>query len=466
MNRKNKFVLLLISLAQLVYCQTSTELPVDTYVNNILANHPLINRANNLVKGAEYDYKAQRGEYDPLISGNYENKFYNDKNYYSVLYSEVKQPIFTSQFIKAGYEYGDGLFLNPEQTTASYGLPFFGVEASVLQGMFIDKRRAGVLKAKEYINFSNAEKNEITNNVLYDALYQYSDLSFLQKQLSVYNYFIKLSQERNNGITALAKNGERPAVDTVEASILYQSRLLELQSLKIELQNKLALVNSFNWNNGASPTPINTELKPDSLEALYSKMKTFLMRELNNDSINNHIIAQYLVKKNILVIEKRLKGEMIKPKLDVKYNFISSGNSINNIQFSNNNYKWGASLSMPLLLRTSRNQYKSAALDVKNVTLEINSKTNELQNKINYIKQSLNTLTEQLNNASRNVSFTKTLLSAEKLKFDNGESSLFLLNTRENKWLESELKLAEYKLKFINTVLKLIHLKGNLNYKV
>lgn len=465
MKLKNKIVITFIVLSKMMYPQNPVGLSFDNYIDAVQNHHPLINRAGNLVQGAEYEYKAQKGEFDPLISGNFENKFYNDKNYYSVLYSEIKQPIFTSQYLKAGYEYGDGLFLNPEQKTSSYGMPFVGVEASLLQGMLIDKRRAGVLKAREYINFSKAEKNEITNNLLREALFHYTDLSFLQKQLAIYEYFIKLARERNNGITALAKSGEKPAVDTVEASILYQSRLLELQSLKIEMQNKYAGVNSFNWINTDTPTPVNTEISTDSLNLIYDKMKNLLIRELNNDSINNPVLAQYLVKKNILTIEKRLKAEMIKPKLDVRYNFISSGTSMNNMQFSANNYKWGASLSMPLLLRTSRNQFKSASLDVKNISLEVTSKTNQFQNKLNYLKQSIITLTEQLNNAARNAAFSKALLSAEKLKFDNGESSLFLLNTRENKWLESELKLSEYKLKFIDAVLNLIHIKGNLNYK-
>jgi len=52
------------------------------------------------------------------------------------------------------------------------------------------------------------------------------------------------------------------------------------------------------------------------------------------------------------------------------------------------------------------------------------------------------------------------------MKFNNGESSLFILNSRESKWLESELKFAEYELKFIKTVLNIIYLKGTLNYQL
>lgn len=156
---------------------------------------------------------------------------------------------------------------------------------------------------------------------------------------------------------------------------------------------------------------------------------------------------------------------MIKPQLDVKYNFLSNNYNSLSPQLNSNNYKWGATLSFPLFLRTPRNEYKIAGLQFMNSRLETDAKSNELRNKVeNYIK-AISIISEQINNAQRNKVLSKRLLEAEKLKFDNGESSLFLLNMRENKWLEAEIKLNEYKLKFITSVLQLIHLKGNLNYK-
>ena len=466
MKLKNNIVLLLLAISFFVSGQTSIPLPFNVYLKNVANNHPLLNRADNLIKGAEYNLKAKRGEYDPLLSGNYENKFFDSKNYYSVLYSEVKQPIFTSQYLKAGYEFGDGVYINPDTKTASYGLPFLGMEASLLQGMFIDKRRADVLKAKEYVSLSKAERNEIINNVLYEALTNYAEWSFINKQLSVYDYFIKIAQLRNSGIVSLANIGEKPAIDTVEASILYQSRLLELQSLNIELQKKSASIIAFNWPENGKPSFINSNFVPDSLDDLFNKVKSLLLNELNNDTLNNPVIAQYLAKEKIMNIDVRLKTEMVKPKLDVKYNFLSGGSAPNNPQFNSNNYKWGASLSMPIFLRSSRNELKIAKLNANNIGMELSSKNNELNNKLGALKQSLNILTEQLNMAAKNRLFSKKLLEAEKLKFDNGESSLFLLNTRENNWLNSELKLAEYKLKLIQTTLQLIHSKGNLKYNL
>lgn len=107
-----------------------------------------------------------------------------------------------------------------------------------------------------------------------------------------------------------------------------------------------------------------------------------------------------------------------------------------------------------------------ASLNTQNTSLELGNKSNELRIKQDLLKQNIRILSEQLQNADKTARFSKQLLEAEKLKFENGESSLFMLNTRENKWLESELKLAEYKLKFIKTLLNMIYLNGNLDYKL
>ena len=131
-----------------------------------------------------------------------------------------------------------------------------------------------------------------------------------------------------------------------------------------------------------------------------------------------------------------------------------------------NNYKWNATFSFPLYLRKPRNEYRMAELMAKNNEFERINKQRQLNHKRLYIIRAIEVVTKQILNAEKSVVYSKILVDAEKLKFMNGESSLFLLNTRESKWLETELKLAEYKLKFIKTVMELIYINGSLKYEV
>ncbi|MBL7935375.1 MAG: TolC family protein, partial [Bacteroidia bacterium] len=375
----------------------------------------------------------------------------------------VKIPLFTAQNLKFGYEYGVGSNVNPEHYTSSYGLPYVGLEVGLLQGLVIDYRRAEVMKSKEYLGYYSAEKNVQLNGLLFESSLKYFDWLFSLKQVSLNNYFLNLARQRLVGIESLADIGERAAVDTIEAAIFYQTRLLDFQNAQIENQKQSNDLASFNWQNN-SPSNITLYQSLDSLDTYYNKAKNSLAKRLYEDSVNNPVITKYNSLQNVLEIDNKLKREMIKPKLNVNYNMLSYNPDSYSPVYSQNNYKWGVDLSFPLFLRTSRNEYKMSKINAQNNSLELANKSNELDFKINTLKQTIGLLAEQLQNAERSVKYCKQLVEAEKLKFSNGESSLFILNARENKWLESELKLCEYKLKFIKTLLNITYLKGTLNY--
>ncbi|MFN8115189.1 MAG: TolC family protein [Bacteroidia bacterium] len=465
MRKNNLLYILFILFSFKVSSQTSYVLSYETFLKNILEHHPVAQKANNIKQYGELQYKASKGNFDPNLSGTYDNKFFNNSNYYSVLSSGVKIPLFTAQNLKVGYEYGVGANVNPEQYTSSYGMPYLGIEVGLLQGLFLDYRRAEVMKSKEYVGYYSAEKKIQLNELLFESSLKYFDWLFSVKQVSLNNYFLDLARQRLLGIESLASIGEKAAVDTVEAAIFYQSRLLELQTAIIESQKQNYNVASLNWQSLEMPA-MSIYTPQDSLDKYFERVKNQFVLKLYQDSSVNPIIEKYKSIQSVLKIENRIKQEMIKPKLNVNYNFLSYNYNSFSPVYTQNNYKWGVDLSFPLLLRKSRNEYKMSKLNYQNNTLELANKNNEIEFKLSALKQNISVLAEQLQNAERSVRYNKLLVDAEKLKFSNGESSLFILNSRENKWLESELKFSEYKLKFIKNVLTIIYLNGSLNYQL
>ena len=464
MIKSNLLYLVFILASSSVYPQTSDVLSYESFLKNVIENHPIAKKADNIKEYGELQYKAAKGNFDPNLSGVYDNKYFNNSNYYSVLSSGVKIPLFTAQNLKFGYEYGVGSNVNPEQYTSSYGMPYLGLEVGLLQGLVIDYRRAEVMKSKEYVEYYSAEKKIQLNNLLFESSLKYFDWLFSLKQVSLNDYFLNLARQRLIGIESLASIGERAAVDTVEAAIFYQSRLLDLQNSEIENQKQNNELSTFNWG-ADGPSLVTTYKSSDSLDGYFNKLKISLISLLNQDSLSNPIISKYNSLQEILEIDNKLKREMIKPKLNVNYNLLSYNSNSYSPVYSQNNYKWGVDLSFPLLLRKSRNELKMSKLNSQNNSFELVNKNNELNFKINALKQNIGRIAEQLQNAERSVKYNKLLVDAEKLKFSNGESSLFILNSRESKWLESELKFSEYKLKFIKTILNIVYLKGNLSYQ-
>lgn len=463
--QKNKlFVLLLLGSLYpgLTFCQT---LNFSDFLRNVSIYHPRAIRGENLRNYGSAQLSAAQGNFDPQINGSYDNKYYKGIEYYSYAESEIKQQIFTNQYLKAGYEYGNGAFLNPERTTSSFGLPFAGIEVGLLQGMMMDKNRAEVLKSRAYVDYYQAERNSILNKLYLEASQSYFEWVFQVKKRSLTNYFLNLADQRLKGIEALAVIGERAAMDTLEAAIFLQSRQLDYQSSLIDIQKSINELSTFNWN-GEQPSPVLTEYFPgDSLENYYERVKINLGR-LIADTTDNPAINKVTSLQKVLDVEVRLRKEYIKPKLNVNYNFLSADETFFSNSFTTNNYKWGVNLALPLYLRKPRNEFKMAKINSRNNALEISGLKNELYYKTQATIVSIQMLTEQINNAERSARYSRNLVEAERLKFNNGESSLFLLNTRESKWLDSELKLAEYKLKFIQTYFYLTYLKGTLAFEL
>ncbi len=436
-----------------------TILNYNTFIERVLHNNTLAEKAANTNAMGSNTLSAAKGLYDPFVQSGVENKYFSGKNYYTSSRTEIKQALYTNQYLKFGYEYGLGANIDPEKATSVYGLPYAGIEFSLLQGLTIDKRRAELIKARHYKNVYEAESKLILNELLLEGSQSYFDLLFFRKVTNICSYFRLLAGQRLKGIEELATLGERPAIDTVEASILFQSRELELQNAQLELLKRMQEMKIF-----LNSPPDQVIEFNDSLEHYYFRFKNSM--PLIPETDQHPLMFQYAAKQKVLETESRFRKELIKPKLDLCYNFLSPYTNEQLNMFNTNNYKWSANISFPLFFRQPYHSYKIAVFEAKNNQLEMTNKFNQLYYKRQLVIRSLVLNENLISIAQQNVKLNKLLVEAEKLKFESGESSLFLLNSREQKWLETEIKLAEYYLKYLKLRLQLVYLNGGLEYKL
>ena len=126
-------------------------------------------------------------------------------------------------------------------------------------------------------------------------------------------------------------------------------------------------------------------------------------------------------------------------------------------------YKYGIEFGMPLFLRQGRGDYKIAKIKIQSTSLQRDQATLEIENKVRDYFNQLLALKQQVNIYESAYENYVRLLRAEEVKFSIGESSLFLLNSRENKLLEIKQKLLELKTKFFKGLVALQWASGNLS---
>ena len=116
--------------------------------------------------------------------------------------------------------------------------------------------------------------------------------------------------------------------------------------------------------------------------------------------------------------------------------------------FIQNNYKWGIDFKIPILLREARGDYKKAQLKIKETNLELINKRQQTTNKIRSYFNDFIAISQQLKTVQNMYVNYKVLLRNEELRFAQGESSLFFVNSREIKVIELLQKQIELNIKF------------------
>jgi outer membrane protein TolC len=417
----------------------SKELTYTEFLGYVKKYHPLVKNANLEINKAQANLMMARGGFDPKIEVDFSKKQFKDKEYYSVLNSSFKIPTWYGIEIKAGFDNNEGIYLNPENTVPNKGLTSLGISVPLGQGLFINQRMADVRKAKMQMQLSQSERKLQAIAVLYDASLAYFNWKKNFNEVKLYDEYNENAQIRFKGITTLIIQGDKPAIDSIEAGIIVKNRLLNLEDSKLKLAKaKLELAN-FLWLENNIPLELSDELIPETqLEfTIQESLKTNDL--LNADfTITNHPKINALQSKiDILNVEKKLKANMLLPKIDVGYSYLSEPSYIDNYQFQD--YKIGLDFYFPLFLRKERGSLKLAKYKVQETEFALDLEKIQLSNKINAQKLEIASLLKQKELIKGLVQDNKTMLNSEERLFSFGESSLFLINTRENNLVSAQL---------------------------
>jgi outer membrane protein TolC len=456
MQQKNKGIMratiaLFLVFSFLSYSQEKAAdsiLTLDAYLGYVKQFHPLVKQANIEVSQAQSEIIASRGGFDPKIEVDYENKQFKSTEYYDLLTTTFKIPTWYGVEIKAGFDRMEGDFLNPQNTTPENGLAKLGISVPLGQGLLINDRMADLKKAKIFVNLSKAERDLEVANILYLASNSYFNWYRNYNEYKLYQTFLKNATIRYDGIIGLIDAGDRPAIDSVEAGILVKSRKLNLEQARLKLVKSKLELSNFLWFENNLPLELQDFITPESAleKSVENTLRTNGLLLATIDFENHPKIKSLQNKVSILEVDKRLKGNLLLPTLNLNYNYISEPEFVRD--FNTLNYQYGVNFSLPLFLRKERGNFQVAKFKLQDAELDLQFENQVLKNKIEYQLEEINSLKSQIDIANELVSNFQTMLDSEEKLFLFGESSLFLINTRENSLLSTSLQQIDTQIKF------------------
>jgi outer membrane protein TolC len=456
---------LLICSSNLLQAQDSVyTLNAQQLVSIIKQYHPLVREANIALQRSQAGILEAKGAFDPAAKLDFERKSFDNKLYYNYFNPNINIPTWYGVDIKAGLEEIGGSRTDEEYTFGKSS--YLGINAP-LHNIYFDKRRAVLQQSKQLNLLSETQLQLLINDVLYEAISLYWSWINEYQSLATTNNIIVNNLERYKYVKIEYEQGARPAIDTIEALtqlqnfyLIQQQQILSFQQVGLELANYL-------WLNNNTPIQWRNTIMPDttSMYIINTDIIAALQQHLVAIAPTQHPKLQgYKYKLAVLDIERKLKAQSFLPKVNVQGNLLSkgyAGTSVQNVLLDNN-YKFGVDFSMPIFLREARGAYQASKFKINETELQQSNDLIIIQNKIkNYSTQALN-LEQQINIQNGALNNFNRLFRAERTKFDIGESTLFVLNSRENKVYETTLKLIELRTKYQKSIAALYWAGGQL----
>tara|TARA_R110002124_G_scaffold130996_2_gene292964 strand:+ start:38487 stop:39890 length:1404 start_codon:yes stop_codon:yes gene_type:complete len=436
----------------------SNVLRFDEYLGFVKKFHPIVKQAELAIDESQAKLMKSRGAFDPKVEVDYDRKKFKNTEYFDRLNGTFKIPSWFGVELKATFEENTGDFLNPQAFVPEDGLYSAGIAVPLAQGLLINNRMASLKQAKLFREQAKADRDIYVNNILFEASLVYFKWLQAYTELKLFENILVNAEQRFRGVQKGVEVGENAEIDETEARIAVNNRKLGLEQSKVKLMKTALELSNFLWLENNMPVELQPDIIPDvNTEPIV--VATFNVNQLRDDEVvlDEHPKMMSLgYKLEGLEVDTRLKANRLLPRIDVEYNFLSQTPEVART-FNTAEYKGGVNLSFPLFLRKERGDLKLARLKMQDTEFEMDATRVNLQNKINALKQELESYVAQNEITSQMVSDYERMLQAEERKFQLGESSLFLVNSRESKLIDGQLKAIEIQNKFFSTKAKLFN---------
>lgn len=457
MNRRFLLLVLCSMISFFELRSQSMTLSLDNALNIVRKFHPVVNQSNLIIDQASNSLQASRGVFDPTLLVDNDRKTFDNKRYFNYYNPELRIPTWYGIDFKAGIENNVGDRLNTALTPNRSA--YMGVSLDPLRGLIYDKRRAAVQQANIMVKLTRQEQQLAINDLLFETTEAYWEWVNAYLVNRVFLSAVKTNEFRFDFVKKAFQQGDRASIDTVEAlSQLQLVQTLQLQAA-LDLQKARFFLSNYFWTEQNQPYVFGEEVVPDTSGAQFnpSRVQLPVLEKMIEAAMLEHPKLNAIdSKRDVLEIDRKVKTLDLLPSFKINYNFLDKGYNVPDVfkqSLFQNNYKYGVSFGLPLLQRQARGELSRTKNKISEIDFSRKLTELEIQNKIKSVFAESTSLMTQVNVSEQNFLNNKQLLDAENMKFSMGESSMFLVNAREIKLIESEQKLIALKTKFFRSII-------------
>ena len=423
-----------------------TPFPFPAFVDGILAHHPVASQARLVADQARADLRTAWGAFDPTVTATWDQKKFGGTTYYNYFDAELKIPLPVGADVTLAFDRTMGRYFNPDRRTAGAGTFEAGISIPLGQRILTDERRNALQQARAARDAGEADRTAIVNKLLFSAAKDYGVWYESWRRRVIAQEGEALAEFRLQAIRRRVANGESAPIDTIEALLELQRR--EVTRFEAEASFYLSSLNvtAYLWDEAGRPAPLPADAKPVLLG----------IDRVGMDSTRLEALLELATRRNpdLLKIQARVKQaeaqrlfttQALLPLAEAKLSGFGSNESeqafFDDDRLSNN-YKAGLSIKSPLLFLRETGRFAAAGQRLEFQRLERERLRRDVEFDTRVAIFDLFNLERLRQRQVANVRNASLLRDAEQIRFENGESTLLILNIRERLVLDEAVKLA------------------------
>ncbi|ANN94438.1 TPA: TolC family protein [Legionella pneumophila] len=446
---KNRLIVLCLLLILSFKCFPIPGKPLllDAVLKSVDRSYPQIVIARLEIRKAEGDYVNALGKFDPSFDvnprfqpvGGYINNYADNLFNVPTLYNGLK--------LFGGYRIGRGDWPIYYQNylTNSGGEYRAGLSLPLLRDRRIDKERTELFTREETIRMKQqdaaATKIKIYQETI-KAYWQWVEAGF---QLKTFRHLLNLAKERQNAIIQQAQQGDLPRLAIAEnLQLIVQREQLVNQGEMLLAQAGINLSLYYRDANGKPQKPDESQLpatfpaQPIRVSNSISQLQRHpVLRKLENYS-------------KIVKLKQNLARNELLPNLDATaYTFK---------QYGTGGYPLlipqaamiGVNFKFPIFQREARGKLISTTSELQQVKTEMKFTYEQLNNELSNLLVAIRIYQQQVVLLNKELNLARQVEKGETKRFYEGDSTLFLVNQREQttaqvklNWINAEVNLQE-----------------------
>lgn len=465
MKAKDLFLGFSLILLALHSVSAQPKLTLGQVLEQVERNHPKLRGAQLMNDIAMAKVLEKQGAFDPSLAVETGYQRYNSssepgkaKDYFSNSATVFRTDPSGIKW-EAGWINNQGGVKSPNSSTGDVGEFFVGTSIPLLRGLNINEKSVALEQAEITAEQVKFDYRRLRLAVLLDAGSAYYNWVTAVMQSDIVAENLKLAQERAKQVADSIEAGDRARIDQVEADREVQKReeaLLKAQRIVQKSAFKLAL---YLWNSkGEAEAVPALQDAPKSLPE-GREVGPERLAQLQVEALEQRPELRKLdLQKSIVNLDKALAENLRLPQLDLK---LRPGADLGH-QGVGFTFKAGLQLIIPLATRTADGRERAASIKLEKLSLDQVETVRRILLQVQDAASEVEANRLRLERALEVYRLAKELEAAERLKFQLGDSSLFLVNSRERSTVAAALKVLEIRNEQAQSLLLLQTVSGAL----